>query len=126
MPSSDARHISGTAGEDEAVRYLTKHGYKILERNYRCAAGEIDIIARYRSAVVFVEVRRRKSAAFGDPAATVDRRKQSRIVRTARHYIACKFGKEPDCRFDVIALLDEAGGKMKLRHIKNAFGTDGI
>lgn len=106
----------GTEYEERAVQYLQDLGWTILERNYRCRQGEIDIIARDGGCLVFIEVKYRKDAKFGNPAEAVAPAKQKRIIRTAYYYICTHHGTMPACRFDVIGILGE-----DMVHYKNAF-----
>lgn len=80
---------------------------ELLQRNYRCRFGEIDLIMRDGDTLVFVEVRSRAHAGFGGAAASIDAAKQARLVRAARHYLAT-LARVPDCRFDAV-LFDAAG-----------------
>jgi putative endonuclease len=93
----------GSAAEVLAADFLRSRGLAVLARNYRCRFGEIDIVARDRGAVVFVEVRLRSSAAFGGAAASITPAKRVRMVRAAKHYLAT-FRNEPECRFDAVLL----------------------
>ncbi|WP_457624456.1 YraN family protein [Persephonella sp.] len=106
----------GRLFEDRAVDFLKSSGYEIIGRNFKTRYGEIDIIARDGDTVVFVEVRYRKSSAFGSPEETINLRKIKKIIRAANRYISMKGLENTDIRFDVIA-MDEDG----IRHIKNAF-----
>lgn len=109
-------HIVGVKGEDIATEYLTKHKYKVLQRNYNCQFGEIDIIAQQGKYIVFIEVKSRKDDSFGLPREAVDIHKQQTIIACAKLWLAQKrlYGK---CvRFDVVEVLD---GKVNL--IKDAF-----
>lgn len=92
----------GAEAEALAARFLERNGLRILARNYRTRQGEVDVIAREGATLVFVEVRARRSAAFGGAAESVDGLKQRRIAAAARHYLG-RLGSEPACRFDVIA-----------------------
>ena len=92
----------GAEAEEQAARFLERQGLCILQRNYRTRQGEVDVIARDGATLVFVEVRARRSLAFGGAAASVDWSKQHRIAAAARHYLL-RLGSEPPCRFDVIA-----------------------
>ena len=114
---SPSFHTTGKKGEEEALHYLQKKGYEILEQNYRWGRGEIDIICRKKNRIIFVEVKTRLSFRYGDPVEAVDRRKQKQIIRIAERYLVEKrlYGKA-DCRFDVITLAREA-----LTHIEDAF-----
>lgn len=110
-----------SVGKDKevlAAEYLEKCGYNILEKNFYSRAGEIDIIARDRDTLVFVEVKYRKAAVFGTPEEAVNHIKQEKIYKAAMYYIyICHKSNDIPCRFDVIAV---EGGEI--RHYKNAFG----
>lgn len=111
----------GKQGEAAALAFLKSKGYKIEGTNYRTAIGEIDIVARDKSTLVFIEVKTRKSAGFGLPYEAVQFPKQVKIRRVAGQFLAeqtCGYG---DCRFDVISILLFATGDYKIEHIENAF-----
>lgn len=93
----------GQQAEERALAYLQQQGLVLLARNYRCRAGEIDLIMRQQQLLVFVEVRSRRSAAFGGAAASVGRLKQQRLWRTAEHYLL-RYARPPACRFDLVAI----------------------
>lgn len=97
---------SGQAGEDAALEYLTQQGLTLVERNFRCRHGEIDLIMRQQSILVFVEVRKRSSARFGGAAASITSAKQARLVTAAQIYLQ-KYHHSPACRFDVLAIEGE-------------------
>jgi putative endonuclease len=105
----------GQRGEDEAARHLESQGLELLERNYRCRGGEIDLVMRDGAHWVFVEVRARRDARFGGAAASVDARKQRRVSIAAQLYLLRRFGQRawPPCRFDVVAF--EAGEPRWIR-----------
>ena len=108
-PDSRASSIArGAAAETLAASFLEKRGLAIVTRNYRCRVGEIDLIARDGATLVFVEVRLRKSNAFGGASASITASKQHRLKLAASHYLA-GLGCESLCRFDAILLqtLDE-------------------
>lgn len=110
----------GRRGEDEAVRYLKKNGYRIIERNYRCRHGEVDIVAMDGHTLAFIEVKTRGSDRFGSPAGSVDARKQRHITLASMHYIAEKSLGEVQARFDVVSVeLNGEGFTTSL--IKDAF-----
>ena len=112
----------GREGEELAVRFLKKSGYGIVERNYRCPYGEIDIIARDGKVLVFVEVKARTSGAFGLPKESVDRRKQRHIIKASADYLAKNGLAESPARFDVVSIeIDGKGGGASTELIKNAF-----
>ena len=107
---------SGNQGEEQASLYLQQKGYRVVARNYRKPCGEIDIIATYEKTLIFVEVKKRASLAFGGPAAAVTLSKQNKIIRTAQYFIKEKSPKFDSIRFDVVCLLPG-----KIEHIPNAF-----
>jgi len=114
------RQKTGKRGEEIALSFLKKKGYKIVEQNYRCVFGEIDIVARHKGDIVFIEVKSRKSEAFGNPEEAVGFNKQRKISKIALNYLNEKSLNDHDARFDVVAiklLPDE--NKVKL--ITNAF-----
>lgn len=115
-----ARSQFGLWGEEQAAKYLEGKGYEIVERNYRCPYGEIDIIASYRGEISFIEVKSRQTTAFGSAAAAVTRSKQNKIHSTAFHYL-----QNCGCRykafwFDVMEVYLEHG-KLTINHIQNCF-----
>ena len=110
------RRETGSAGENAACAALRKNGLRILERNYRRATGEIDIIAREKRVIVFVEVKTRASLEHGRPAEAVTPSKQGHIIRTAMIYLKENRLSERDVRFDVVEVLPG-----EVRHIRGAF-----
>ena len=109
---------AGDAAEDRALAYLVGRGLRLVERNYRTphrGGGEIDLVMRDGATLVFVEVRKRASRAFGGAAASIGAAKQRRIVFAARHYLM-RQPAPPPCRFDVVSV--EAGG---IEWLKAAF-----
>lgn len=116
MGKRNCRKI-GTVYENKAVLFLQEKGCRIIKQNFRCRQGEIDIIAKDREYLVFIEVKYRKNAYQGAALEAVSLQKQRRIIQAARYYlyIAAEYAQTP-CRFDVIAFEGE-----ELYHIKNAF-----
>ena len=116
--------MTGRMGEDAAVLYLKKQGYKILEQNYRTKSGEIDIIAKDGEDLVFVEVKTRSSEQFGTPAEAVTYYKKQSMVNSAKWYIA-KYPTELNIRFDIVEVFGTFDGSgfecEKINHIKQAF-----
>ena len=111
---------TGKDGEQIAVDYLKKNGYRICETNFRCPLGEIDIIAREKSELVFIEVKTRKTTDLGYPEQAVGMRKQKKMSQLALWYLQKKKLADANARFDVIAIiLMPEGNEIKL--IKNAF-----
>lgn len=117
------KHIErGIEGEDQAVRALKKERYKIVERNFRTPAGEIDIVARDGECLVFVEVRTRGSIEYGLPQETILGRKQKKLCTAARWYLQKKKLSEDGCRFDVVAvIMADEERKPHIEVIKDAF-----
>lgn len=112
----------GSLGEELAARYLAERGYTILERNYRCPYGELDLIAVKADWLVFVEVRARRSLALGMPEESLTPIKEQRLKQTALHYISMHPRLPRNWRFDVIALEIGPDGEIaRLEHIENAF-----
>lgn len=111
------RRHTGAVYEQAAGYYLEQQGFEIVEYNYRCRVGEIDIVARDGEYLVFCEVKYRKSGAGGGALAAVNRKKQQTIYRCAEYYLAERRLKKIPCRFDVIGI--EEG---RILHVKNAFG----
>jgi len=110
----------GDMGEEKARNFLKKNNIKILETNFKCKLGEIDIIAKDSSSLIFIEVKYRKSDKFGAPFETVTRHKQRKIILTAQLYLQ----KHPKlankaCRFDVISIHQN-----DINWIQDAFNTD--
>jgi putative endonuclease len=117
---TNKRASLGQWGEKIALDFLKAQGMKILERNFRCPAGEIDIIARSSRQIVFAEVKTRTSGMFGTPQEAVNKRKQQQIIRVAQWYLEQNpLNLQP--RFDVLAIRTREG-KPFLEHIPDAFG----
>ncbi len=110
----------GKKGEDLAVTLLKAMKYQILERNYRCLLGEMDIIAREKGSLVFVEVKTRATKDFGGPAAAVHEKKQRQLSRVALLYLNHKKIRDVQARFDVVA-VDLSGSSPRIEVIQNAF-----
>ena len=111
--------IYGKSSEIIASNYLKELGYKILHTNYKNKIGEIDIIARDKDTLVFVEVKARTSRAFGDPLEAIDERKIFKIHNVATMYLKQTRQLDARCRFDAIAILGR--DDYEIRHIKDAF-----
>ena len=118
----DSRKELGAKGEKLAARFLKRKGYKIIQRNYRCKLGEVDIVAEQDKTLVFVEVRTQQTEKFGPPQYSINSAKRSHISRVALFYIKEKRLVEQSCRFDVIAITFPSGSrKPNIEHIENAF-----
>jgi putative endonuclease len=117
------RQALGAAGERAAARFLRRQGYRLLERNFSTAVGEIDIIAGDGETLCFVEVKTRASGEFAPPHASVGRRKQSRMRAAASAYLAAKGLHDRLCRFDVVSLVPapDAKPEWEIELLRDAF-----
>lgn len=116
----NSRQIFGRKSESAAVKHLKKNGYKILEQNYRTKMGEIDIIAREKDVIVFVEVKARRSDRFGGPKWALTYKKRQKISMAALQYLKAVKKTDSRARFDVVA-IQLTGEKNTIEIIKNAF-----
>ena len=119
-PANDGRRRTGESGESIAVKSLKKNGYQIIEQNYRCKLGEIDIIARDGRVLAFIEVKARRTGDFGGPKRAVTPRKQRKISMVALKYLKETEQMEKKARFDVVAIR-LLPGDPDVEIIKNAF-----
>jgi len=120
----ETRAELGRQGEALAEAFLRARGYRTLARNFRCRAGEIDLVVQDGDVVVFVEVRSRRGDRAGTPLESVDGRKQAQVVRVARHFLAARGLGERDARFDVVAVRFDAEPPA-VEHVPNAFEAMG-
>lgn len=111
----------GDRGEMAACGFLKEKGYEILEKNYKCKLGEIDVIARRRGRLTFIEVKTRTSAQFGTPQEAVGLKKQEKIFKLAQWYMKEKKLRETPVAFDVVAVLWKEGQAPQIRLIADAF-----
>jgi putative endonuclease len=118
---ANQRRQLGIDGERAAERFLRRHGYSIVERNYRCRLGEVDLIALDRRTVVFVEVKTRRCTRFGSPFDDVDLRKQRQIVRAAECYLDAHRLHDREVRFDVVAVWPDECGSLTCELMQDAF-----
>ena len=109
----------GKFGEDEAVKYLIKKGYKILDRNFECSQGEIDIIALDKKEVVFIEVKTRTNISFGEPAEAVNYYKAKHLLSSIEYYIYKRNLMEEFIRIDIIEVYVK-NNSIRINQIKNA------
>lgn len=116
------RRIVGTAGEALALKHLRAAGYDILTTGWRSAIGEIDIVARHKGELVFVEVRSRYDAEQGAALESIGKRKQYQIIRTARSYLAAYHLEETAWRIDVVAITFERSKPAHVEIVENAVG----
>lgn len=107
MSRPRSTHTLGRRGEDRAVAYLRTCGYQILERNFRCRLGELDIIAREGDTLAFVEVRTRSHGRQGSALEAVSPTKQRQVARVASYYLTSRRLEAATCRFDVVGITGE-------------------
>ena len=118
--SSDPRHQFGQWGEEQVAEFLRGHGFKVLERGFRCRFGEIDIIAAKNGLLVFCEVKSRRRADFTTPLEAVTPAKRRRLIKTAGWYLQ-RHDWDGELRFDVISVLAAEGRKARFEWIEDAF-----
>lgn len=113
------RHTTGKLGEDIACNYLINCGYNVIERNFYCKQGEIDIIAidEKTSELVFVEVKTRKNFSYGKPSEAVNENKQKHIYNSAKYYLYSRNLENEFVRIDVIEVFFK-GKEFKINHLK--------
>jgi len=120
----DTRKLVGAFGEKAAEEYLKKRGYKILETNFRCVLGEIDIVAREGDSLVFVEVRTRRSLAFGTPEESITAAKKAKLVKLGQYYVEAQQDSSSPWRIDIVAIEMGQDGKItRIDLIQNAVGS---
>jgi putative endonuclease len=120
----DQRKVIGAKGEGFACAFLERGGFKLLERNWRCKVGEVDIIALEEDDLVFIEVKTRTSLDSGFPEESVTRRKRQRYEMIAAYYLSEYCGMSRRVRFDVIAILITGEHQAFLKHHRDAFSCD--
>jgi putative endonuclease len=118
-PPQPTTTLIGREAEARACAFLQQQGLILIERNFRCRVGEIDLIMRDAQTLVFVEVRCRKDRRFGGAAASVGRVKQQRLLRSASAYLS-RLARPPACRFDLIAI--EGDALHWIRHLQLSAG----
>jgi len=115
----------GRRGEKAAVRFLKRQGYRILQRNFVSSVGEIDVVARERDVLVFVEVKTRTGSDFGGPLAAVGPAKRRKLAQVARSYLARHHISETPSRFDVVGIIFAEGKKTpEIELVKDAFSLN--
>ncbi len=116
-----AKDAVGAYGEQVAARHLQDAGFVLLERNWRCSEGEIDLVAADGGVLVICEVKTRSSLAYGDPAEAVVGAKAARLRRLAVRWMAAHDSRWPEVRFDVVTVLRRPRGAAAVRHLRGAF-----
>ncbi|MBI2858943.1 MAG: YraN family protein [Chloroflexi bacterium] len=113
----------GSLGEQLAAKHLKKNGYRIIERNYHCREGEIDIVARQKNTLVFVEVRTKTGLGYGTPEESVTRAKKQKMAAAAFRYLRTNGNPEAEWRIDLVAVQFDRTGKLtRIEIIENAVG----
>jgi putative endonuclease len=113
-----AKDAVGRYGEDVAARHLTELGYQLLQRNWRCDLGEIDIVARDGDCLVVCEVKTRRTTTFGHPVEAVTARKAARLRRLAARWLEETGLRPPHVRIDVVAVLRPLTGPAQVEHLR--------
>jgi putative endonuclease len=120
MILNKAKILLGKEGERIAELFLKKKGYKLVARNYRCAAGELDLIVLDQRVIVFVEVKTRTGIEYGTPLEAVEVRKQQKMIYAAQFFLNAKKLSQREARFDVVG-ISWPGAQPLVEHIENAF-----
>jgi putative endonuclease len=120
LKSEPARDALGDRGENVAAKYLRNKGYRIITRNFRCAMGEVDIIARDQGTLVFVEVKTRETDE-PTPETQVNHDKQHQLTKAGRYYLGRYGTPQPPARFDIVAVVWPNGREPQIRHHESAF-----
>ncbi len=118
---SDGNLLLGSRGERAATRYLKRRHHKIIARNYRCGAGEIDLISADGDTIVFVEVKTRLSCDAQDPQEAIRPAKWKRVERAARYYLMRHSAVDHPCRFDFVTVVWAPHGGPMIEHFENAY-----
>ena len=121
----DQRRTVGDEGEGRAEAYLRQRGFRILGRNVRSPLGELDLVADDQGVLVFVEVKRQRTRAFGGAIEAVDARKRAKLIQLAAQYLAQYRIRNRACRFDVVLIQDDVETAEAVQHIANAFDLAG-
>jgi putative endonuclease len=110
------RRARGAQAEDDAIKVLRKAGYRVVDRNFRCRIGELDVVALDGDTLVFIEVRSRRDVSFGGGIAAISGAKMKQVARVAAAYVAIRRPVFTTCRFDVVAVTGD-----EITHIRDAF-----
>ena len=117
---ANAKHILGRYGEQAAADYLVAHGYELLDRNWRCSTGEVDIVARDAGMIVFIEVKTRNGKGFGHPFEAITESKRARLRQIAAAWLAARQLGSVPIRLDALSVLVQFG-KVHIEHLKQVF-----
>jgi putative endonuclease len=121
MQQKSSNRVLGNAGESIAVTFLKGAGFSIVDRNFRCVCGELDIVARDGRTIVFVEVKCRNNEIYGAPQLAVTPFKQRQISKAALVWLSKRKLYDAEARFDVVAIVLHEGTLPQIEHIRNAF-----
>ena len=125
-PRSSWRRFLGSRGERAAARHLKRRRFRILARNYRCPAGEIDLIASQGDTIVFVEVKTRSGEEDECPADLSARIQWPQIARAARYFLMQRSSHDRPCRFDLVTVTWPSRGKPTIEHFEDAYQLRGL
>ena len=114
----------GRQGERTAAKFLKRRGYRIITRNFRCSVGEIDIIARHDSMLVFVEVKSRSSAQAAAPEENISPAQRRKLLRAAKAFLAAHQWQDVPCRFDLVTVTGTGDKKLHIEHYVDAWQVD--
>ncbi len=117
-PAAERRRLLGERGETIAARHLVRRGMELLDRNWRCDAGEIDLVLRDGRVLVICEVKTRTSEAFGTPLEAVTRAKAERLRRLAVRWLRAHDAHPDDVRIDLVGVLAPPGGPVEVEHVE--------
>ncbi|WP_243310765.1 YraN family protein [Fundidesulfovibrio agrisoli] len=119
-----AGHLTlGREGEDAAESLLRRAGMRVLERNFRCRTGELDLVCQHGDTIVFVEVKTRGLGSLGSGTDAVDGRKRGKLIRAASEFLSARGWWERPCRFDVVSVVSD-GERLTAEHVPDAFQAD--
>lgn len=117
---TNPKHVLGVYGEQAAIDYLISRNYELLDRNWRCSFGELDVVARDESTIVFVEVKTRNGSGFGHPFEAITEAKRARIRRLAAAWLSTKLIGAAAIRMDAIGVIVQ-NGRVSIEHLKQVF-----
>jgi len=118
----NTRKITGDYGEQLAANYLKLQGYTIIETNWRCNIGEIDIVAQHNEHIIFIEVRTRRTNTVDAAFASITPSKREKLIRAAHAYLDANTGEDALWRIDVIAIALPFNSKPRIEHVEDALG----
>jgi putative endonuclease len=117
--------VFGKKSEEMAAQFLLSRGYRILERNYRTPRGELDLIAQDGEVLVFVEVKARRGASFGEPQWAVNEKKRQHLIKASLFYLSRKRIRSRYCRFDLVVIQEGRDGQTQIDLLRNVIEVEG-